>query len=111
MIARSKQKLSANVQRTLFIWTHVNWRVPVESQFPFAIILLWLDAAAFQRFAIYTFNFATLRFDVSVIVVRGIGEREESVATAKFSQRLLVIPPGYEESATHTLLSCSPPKT
>src|SRR5271166_1266403 len=61
----------------------MNGSIPVETQLAFTVVRLRLDATRFQRLAVDPRDESALRFNIGVILVGGIGEREESVASAE----------------------------
>src|SRR5947207_2582695 len=80
MIARAKQKLRADVDRSGLRRAHVNRRVPVITQLTFFVARQRLDAARFMRLAIDAADVAALRFGVDIVGIGWIGENPETIA-------------------------------
>ena len=79
VIARTKEKLSADINRPLFVRRKCDWRIPVEPEL-FLVIGPWLDVASFVRVAIYPADLATLILSVDVIGISGIRKHPEAIA-------------------------------
>src|SRR6266478_5766139 len=80
MVVRAEQEFSANVNRALFIWAHVNRRIPIEAQLFLTVQRQGLDRPTFVCEAIDSANLAALRFGVDVSGIGGIGKHPETVA-------------------------------
>src|SRR5205085_7334689 len=80
VIARAKQKLRADVNRSVLRRAHLNRRVPVVAQLAFLVIGQWLNAARLVRLAIDAADVAALRFGIDVIGIGRICKYPESVA-------------------------------
>src|SRR5262249_32166457 len=83
MISRTKEKLRSNVNRALFIRTHVNRSIPIETKLSFPIIRFRLDRTRFQCFAIHASDESALRLRVYVGWVGRIGKRPKTVSAAE----------------------------
>src|SRR5713101_656132 len=80
MIARAKQKLGPDVDRSFLSWTHMNRRVPVVAQLAFFVLRQRLNAARLERLAIDSADVTTLRFGIQIIIVGSVGKDPEAVA-------------------------------
>jgi len=61
----------------------VNWRIPIKSKLPFAIIWLRLDGALFECVAVDASDCAALSFSVGIMRIACIGKSPEAVASVK----------------------------
>src|ERR1700686_2616647 len=66
VVARTEQKLRANIDSPLFIGAHVNWSVPVKAQFLLTVFGKRLDGSCLVRVAIDAPNLAALGFRVNI---------------------------------------------
>src|SRR2546430_1088421 len=83
VVARTEQKLRADVDSAFFVRAQVDGSVPVEAQLAFAVVGLGLDAAAFKREAIDAANRAALRFGVDIAGIGGVGKNPKATATVE----------------------------
>src|SRR5205823_15121798 len=79
VIARAKEKLCANINRSLLVRRKRNWRIPVKPEL-FLVIRSWLDVARFMRVAIYAPNLAALIFSIDVIGISRIRKHPKAIA-------------------------------
>src|SRR5579863_277837 len=94
MIARAKQELGSDVNRSLFVRTHMNRRIPIESQLPLSIIRLWSYAAIGERTPVYPRDISALRLRIRIIGVRGIWENKEAIPPAQILPSAIRYPSG-----------------
>src|SRR6266699_6956064 len=79
MVARTKQRLRADINRSLFVRRQSDWRVPIESQL-FLVVRPRFDVARFMGVPVHAADLATLVFGVEVVRIGRIWEHPESIA-------------------------------
>src|SRR5579859_569863 len=80
MIARTKKKLSTDIDGAFFVGAHMQRSVPVEAQLSFSIIGLWFNEPGFQGDAIHAANLTALGFGVNVVGIGRVSKDPKTIA-------------------------------
>src|SRR5216684_8648825 len=83
VITGAEEELRSDINRALFIRTHMDGRVPVETQLALAVVGLRFDVACIQRLAVDSPNFSALVFCIGIVGVSGVGEGPKAIAAVE----------------------------
>src|ERR1700737_962488 len=80
VVARTEQKLRANINGPLFIGAHVNWSVPVKAQLLLTVFGKRLDGSYLVGVAVDAPDLAALGFRVNIGWIGRVFEHPKTIA-------------------------------